>query len=128
MPIAGEVSGTTKGGVNRFGSSCTGALDTQDSADRVFRFSVQQKTELIAQLTTAGFMGALSLRKACADPTSEIACTIGYHPGQRVTMHRYIEPGTYFLIVDGRGLKAEGDFTVKLDLTRARPEGDRSQD
>lgn len=128
MPIAGEVSGTTKGGANRFGSSCTGALDTQDSADRVFRFSVQQKTEMLAQLTTSGFTGALSLRKACADPTSEVACTIGYHPGQRVAMHRYIDPGTYYLIVDGRGLKAEGDFAVKLDLNKVRPDGDRSRD
>jgi len=122
LPIAGEAAGTTKGFGNRFGSSCAGGFDAQDSPDKVYRFTVQRKTEMVAQLSTTGFTGVLSLRRGCADPTSEISCTVGYHPGHRVMLHRYLDPGTYYLIVDGKGLKQEGEYSVKLDLTPYAPE------
>jgi len=59
----------------------------------------------------------LTIRKGCSDPNSEMGCATSYGPGSRVVVSRMLEPGTYYLIVDGRGAKAEGDYNVHLDVT-----------
>jgi hypothetical protein len=112
-----DVMGSTIGLADHFGSSCAGATDLQGSADRVYKFTLARRSEITAMLTTTSFLGALSIRKACGDPTSELGCSVGYGPGQRVVVNRMLEAGTYYMIVDGRGGKAEGDFTLRLDAT-----------
>jgi hypothetical protein len=115
LPLGREVTGSTLGGADRFSASCTGFSDPQSSADRVYKFNITRRSDVVAVLTTGSFLGLLSFRKACADPTSEATCSMGYGPAMRVVANRVLEPGTWYVIVDGRGAKNEGDFSLRVD-------------
>lgn len=117
LAVGRDVPGSTLGMPDRFGSTCAGSTDTQGSGDRVYRFNVARRSEVTASLAASSFLGVLTIRKACADPNSEMGCANSYGPGSRVVVSRMLDPGNYYLIVDGRGAKAEGDFNVHLDVT-----------
>jgi hypothetical protein len=89
---------------------------TSDAVEEVYSFTLTERVGIDARVT--GFDTVLSLRSTCADDGegATIACSDDAAPpgdfGSRVSA--LLEPGTYFLIVDGFDSTAFGPFTLTV--------------
>jgi len=114
------VSGDTSLAGDDFAGSCVGA----GSPDRVYSFTVADPTAVDAQST--GFDTGLYLRSACGDAGAELACNDDDEPpgdfGSHVTAT--LDPGTYYLVVDGFDGDAVGAYTLTVTFTCQGADGD----
>lgn len=110
------VSGSTGGAGDRFASSCSGnGLAT--GPDRVFRFSLASAATVHLSLVAPSFDASLSLRKACGEaPGAELECKDESDVSRRTTLQRRLEPGSYWVVVDGQSPNDQGAFTLDLGL------------
>lgn len=107
------ISDTTALQTDKFISvGCGGPIAQQQSGDKVYQFTVKDKTHVHAELKTAFYQAILSLRSDCTDSTKgEIVCAMPYSK----VIDRDVDAGTYYLVVDGQGpMKNEGSFTVEM--------------
>ena len=118
------VTGSTAGAGDKFVTACAGRDDVQASADRVYRVVVTQRTHARFVLVTPVHDGVLSLRKACHDPpgatsgrAGELTCNNDSDDNHHSRIETVLEPGSYFLVVDGYGVGQEGPFTVEYKGT-----------
>jgi hypothetical protein len=68
---------------------------------------------------TASFDATLELRRICgdvADAGSVLACESDPDPSHRTTLERTLEPGSYWLVVDGQTPNDQGPFTLEYRL------------
>jgi len=115
------VSGSTATGNDYFQASCAGGAR---SPDQVYSLEVRQPSRLRVRQQT-DHDGALHLRRACAEPTSEIACNDDFVDPRRSHLRGRLDPGRYFLIADGYGEGAAGAFSFTADLEPADGSGGR---
>jgi hypothetical protein len=112
------ISDTTKDAPDRFSEaqSCAGVPAYQASGDKVYQFTLKERTKVNVALKSGAFSNALlSLRSDCADPTKpEIVCSYTYNK----QIDRELDPGTYFVVVDGYGTKSEGAYTIELTVKK----------
>ena len=78
-----------------FAGSCGG----QGAPDTVYQIQIQSRVRFRARLTEGEFGAAMYLQRQCGQATSEVVCASG-GPGQN-EIDTNLQPGTYFLIVDG---------------------------
>jgi hypothetical protein len=106
------VTDTTLNAPDRFASEkCGGSLAYQTSGDKVYQFTVKEKTHVNFTLKNNFYNAIMSLRSDCADPIKgELVCSYSYSK----TLDRDVDPGTYYLVVDGNGTKSEGAFTLEM--------------
>jgi hypothetical protein len=117
------VSGNTKGQPNRFETSCGGEGRLGAAGDRVHQIVVRQRSTVTLVLSTPGWDGVLALRRVCLDPTgatgahaAEVSCNNDSEDSQHSRITTTLDPGTYFVIVDGfRG--GEGAYTLTYTAT-----------
>ena len=112
-------------------ATCAGREDAQASADRVFRFDLKQRTRIQLLLSTTTHDGVLVLRKSCIDPpkqraprAAEVTCNDNFQDNRHSKIESTLEPGTYFVVVEGASGKNEGPFTLEykhLADTPAKP-------
>ena len=115
LPLGRLESASTAGGSDRFSSSCAEHGDRPSaSADRVYRFVVTKPTKVKASFGPQGFGAALTIRRTCSDDAHELACVADVD-GKGTSVRVSLEPGTYYAVVDGIGVKSEGAFTLRLD-------------
>ena len=115
LPFGRPESASTAGGSDRFSSSCGEHGDRPSaSADRVYRFVVSKPTKVKASFGPQGFGAALTIRRTCSDDAHELACVADVD-GKGGSLRVSLEPGTYYAVVDGIGVKSEGAFTLRLD-------------
>ncbi len=108
-----SISDSTAGAPDNFVSpGCGGSIAYQASGDKVYQFTLKERSHVNVQLKPGSFYNTvMSLRSDCADPTrGEIVCTSYYSKN----IDRDLDAGTYFVVVDGYGTKAEGAFTIEL--------------
>lgn len=80
----------------------SGSCGGQGAPDVVYRLDVQSRTRLRARLTDAEFAGALYIQRSCGQSSSEVVCSSGGGPRRGATeLDVNLQPGTYFLVVDG---------------------------
>lgn len=110
---------------DKFTTSCAGREDGQASADRVFKITLAQRQKVRLLLTTPSFDGVLAIRKACMDPpratnvrTNEAACNNDFGDAHHSKIETMLDPGTYFVIVDGHQAKNEGSFTLEYKTVK----------
>lgn len=115
-----KTTGSTAGAGDKFMASCAGREDAQASADRVFRFDLKQRTRIQLLLATPNHDGVLALRKSCIDPpkqraprAAEVTCNDNFQDNRHSKIESTLEPGTYFVVVEGAGSKNEGPFTLE---------------
>jgi hypothetical protein len=113
------VSGTTAGAPNKFSPACGGQ---GDNGDRVYRITLAARARIELSLLTPRFTGLIALRAACQDTSSlrgaEIACNAAGEDPHRAHLETNLEPGTYFVVVDGKGHDGEGVFTLRYRVLR----------
>ncbi|MFI5298402.1 MAG: hypothetical protein ACHREM_09910 [Polyangiales bacterium] len=108
-----SVSGSTRDKADNFSSpGCGGVATLQNSGDMTYQFTLKERSKVTLSLNSSTFSQAiLSLRSDCSDPSKgEIVCSNQYSK----SINRDLDPGTYYVVVDGWQTKAEGDFTLDL--------------
>jgi hypothetical protein len=108
-------AGTTAGATDKFTSSCGGRGGQRGSPDRVYRFSVAQRTTARLTLDAQGFRGVVSVRRACADDATEVKCAEATEDGGQAVVQVTLDPGSYYAVVDGAGSGSAGGFTLQLE-------------
>src|SRR5690349_19902033 len=88
---------------------------TPASPDRVYQITVPRRMGVRLGLQMQGFRGVLSLRRVCADDSTEVKCAEPGEAPTHIQLQTVLEAGTYFAVVDGSGPRAEGAFTLTLD-------------
>ncbi len=119
--VAGQTtSATTTGAGDKFTTSCGGREDTQTSPDRAFRLVLAKRTHVRLALATPAWDGVLALRKACLETSggsgvrnAEAACNNDTDDTHHSRIDTTLDPGTYFVIVDGHAGGNEGQFTLE---------------
>jgi hypothetical protein len=119
LAIGQTLSGTTVGAGDKFTSSCGGREETQASPDRVFKIVLGKRTHVRFILTTPGWDGVLSLRKACIEVAgaggtrgAEVSCNNDADDTHHSRIDTTLDAGTYFVLVDGHAAGNEGAFTL----------------
>ncbi len=114
IPLAsGTVSGSTTHGDHENAGSC----GTSDSRELAYEFDVATR-ERVSFDVEARFDSVLYVRKDdCTDPNAEVDCSDDYaHDRNRSRIDRVLEPGRYFVFVDGYSQEA-GAFKMKVSVT-----------
>lgn len=93
-----------------YAGSCGG----QGAPDTVYQIQVQQRVRLRARLAEGEFPAAMYIQRQCGQAASEIVCASG-EPGQ-AEVDANLQPGTYFLVVDGTQQDAFGSARVEVQL------------
>jgi hypothetical protein len=118
------VSGTTAGAPDKYAPGCAGR--DSDAGDRVYRLSIARRERVRISLESPGFTGVLALRSSCLDVAGssshpvELGCNTAGDDPHRAQVEANLEPGTYFVVVDGRsqGQPGEGPYTLQFHAVR----------
>jgi hypothetical protein len=115
------VDSTTVGQGDKFASSCASSDATGGAGDRVFRFALAARSHVRIMVTAPTFEATVALRKVCGDvpggPSGELACESGADGSRKTIIERTLDPGTYWVVVDGQSATDQGAFTIEY-LTR----------
>jgi hypothetical protein len=113
IPLApGVVTGSTTHGDHENAGSC----GPSDSRELVFELDVAQRERVTIDVE-ARFDSVLYVRKDdCTDATTEVACNDDSGDRTRSRIEKVLEPGKYFVFVDGYGHEA-GSFKMTVEAT-----------
>jgi hypothetical protein len=111
-----STTGSISGAGNRFTSSCAGPADLQAGPDRVHKFTLAKRAKVGLQLRADAFQPVMSIRQNCLESSGEMGCQVGSGGGRPVEIERVLEPGTYFVVVDGKDVDSAGDYTLDLKV------------
>ncbi len=111
-----QIRSSTQGLPNRFQGSCTHG----ESSDQVFRLTVRRRGRVRISSEQTDFDGALYIRTACGPSGTEIACNDDAGDARHSMIDTQLEPGTYYVIVDGYADNQQGEFTLDVDAGDAR--------
>ena len=108
------------GGVGSLVAPLPGARIVESSPDRVFRVTVKEGGVLHAQVSGDGWDPVLALRSSCLDTAREpeMACSAEANQEGKRVIEAAVTPGTYFLVVDGRGADSSGTFRLSYTLDK----------
>jgi hypothetical protein len=114
-----SITGTTAGASNKFAPACGGQ---GDAGDRVYRITLAARARVRLSLSTPRFTGVLALRSSCLDAPSarspELSCNSGSEDAHHAHLEANLDPGTYYVVVDGKGRDGEGAFTLQYHVVR----------
>ena len=113
LTVGQAVNGTTEGTPNYFQATCAGGAR---SADRVYSLDVPSRSRLRLRQQSS-HDGALYVRRACDDPTTEIACNDDFRGENHSLITAVVDPGRYFVFSDGFGNGQAGTYTLEAELT-----------
>jgi hypothetical protein len=116
LAIGRTVNGTTVGAGNRFTPGCGSAEESQWAPDRVYRFKVDRRMSATFTLEKGDAHATLSVRKTCADSSTDVRCADSPPRATRTQQNNTLEPGTYYAVVDlVVGERKGGPFTLRID-------------
>lgn len=113
-----DAQGTTLGcQPDAFQATCAAGAR---SADKVYRLEVPQRSRVRVATTTDTHDGALYIRSACNDAASEIVCNDDHRDTRHSMVTATLDPGSYFVFVDGYGEGQQGPFSVRAQVEPLR--------
>ncbi len=112
LVVGQPVSGTTLGVPNYFQATCAGGAQ---SGDRVYRLDVPARSRYRVR-QQSDHDGAVYLRRACDDPTTELACNDDFHDQRHSLLSGVLDSGRYFVFSDGYATGQSGNFTITAEL------------
>ena len=119
------ITSTTASAGDKFTTSCGGREDTQSSPDKLYRMVLTKRTHVRVTLTTPTWDGVLAIRKSCLEPqgtagarAAEAACNNDAEDTHHARVDTTLDPGTYFVQVDGHSGGNEGAFTLEYRVLR----------
>ncbi|CAN5391996.1 hypothetical protein BH09MYX1_BH09MYX1_21980 [soil metagenome] len=118
------VSGNTTGGSDKFSTSCGGER-IGASNDRLYKIVVGTRERVRLALSTPTWDGVLAIRKACLDPAgstssrqAEMACNNDAEDAHHARLETTLDPGTYFVLVDGHRAGQDGAYTLEYHVVK----------
>jgi len=102
--ISGKLDGDTFAAKDDVPISCA----SNGGADVVYRIDLAHKSRVTARLVGDESSHAIALERACADKSTEVSC------GSIVD--RVLDPGPYFLVVDGARPESLGRFSLSYKV------------
>ncbi len=108
-PVTGQLSSQE---MNNFQARC-GA--NARGPDRVYRLEVPQESRMQLH-QESDYDGVLHIRRACADPNSEVECNDDAEDVQHARINAILPAGTYYVFTDGYQANAQGNYTLQADL------------
>lgn len=109
---------TTTGDAVIVGSCVEGGT----APEHVYSFTLDQRSMITAVMSSV-FDGSMYLLGACGETRSELACNDDAPTTSRSEVSATLEPGLYFLVVDGFGT-AMGEYEVTLTSTPMQSMGE----
>lgn len=114
LDIGRQVHGNTSTGTNSLAGSCAGG----ESPEHVYLLRIDQRLQVTAVLTSS-FDGALYLQRTCGEMDSELACNDDSPDTSRSQVASTLDPGTYYLVVDG--YSGAGEYDLVVSTTQPQP-------
>ncbi|MGO8992614.1 MAG: hypothetical protein ACLQVI_04755 [Polyangiaceae bacterium] len=119
-------TGTTDGAGDKFTTSCGGREDTQSNPDRMYRIDLAHRAHIALLLSTPTWDGVLVLRRSCVDPVAaagvqanEVRCNNDDNGDtHRARIDMVVDPGTYYVLVDGHATGNAGPFTLDYRILK----------
>ena len=102
--VSGKVDGDTFAAKDDVAITCA----PKGGADVIYRVDLAHRSRITARLIADESSHALALERACADKSTELSC------GSIVD--RLVDPGTYFLVVDGAHPESLGRFSISYKI------------
>jgi hypothetical protein len=100
MPAQGDLTGT-----------CS---TSQEAPDLVYKLQLAEASRVRAKMTRSDMQTSMYLQSTCGQQSSEVLCnTDGL-------VERVLQPGTYYLVVDGREPNEFGDFEMDVEVRTTR--------
>jgi hypothetical protein len=115
-----DVTGETLGLADDVAASCGGT----GAPDAVYRLRLDERRRARLEVVgLSGFKPTLSVRRACNEAGSEIACALALNSNTTVIELPSVEPGDYAVLVDGppSGTLA-GRFRLRITLSEPVPQ------
>jgi hypothetical protein len=119
------VQGSTIGAGDKFTTSCGGRDDGQASPDRLYKIVLGARARVRLLLTTPTWDGVVAIRKSCIEPARsvgprsvEAACNNDSGDSHHAKIETTLEPGTYFVVVDGHQARNEGAYTLEYRILK----------
>lgn len=91
-----------------------GSCGGQGAPDLVYRLDVTNRSRLRVRMTDPEFAGALYLQRQCGVASSEVVCSSTGPQGTELDAS--LQPGQYFLVVDGAAPDQFGAARVEVQL------------
>jgi hypothetical protein len=122
IPLAaGTFNGTTARGESMATNTC---VASGEAPELVYELDVAER-ERVTLDVKAGFDAVLYVRKGdCMDENTEVACNDDYSDHNHSRLEEILEPGKYFVFVDGNG-KERGGFALTVTVSDALALADR---
>lgn len=113
-----QVTGTTAGSTDRFQATCAGGAA---SPDLIYRLQIRRRSTVRITSEQTDWDGAIYVRSDCTDQTSELACNDDAGDNRHSMLETELDPGTYYVFMDGFASANQGAFTIDVDVQSATP-------
>jgi hypothetical protein len=115
------VSATTAGSPDRFDVGCSATGPAPTGPDRTYKIVLDHRSKVRLTLKAPSFDALLGVRRARVDTPgdalAEITCEAPPESSRRTTtLVRTLDPGAYWVVVDGASSKDEGPFSLEYRL------------
>jgi hypothetical protein len=107
------ISGSTVPESDTFQASCAGGAQSNDV---VYRLQLRRR-QIVRLALESDYDGVLHLRRDCTDTTSEIACNDDQDDNRHSLIETTLDPGMYYVVVDGFGTGNAGTFTLNVQTS-----------
>ncbi|WP_236604699.1 putative metal-binding motif-containing protein [Sandaracinus amylolyticus] len=95
----------------------TSCGDGARSTDAMFRLDLTASRRIVANTGGSTFDTVLHLHRDTCASAGELVCDDDSGDGSSSLIDRLLDPGTYFLVVDGRGMVSRGSYTLEVLVT-----------
>jgi hypothetical protein len=109
-----QVTGDTTTSTDRFQATCAGMAQ---SPDLIYRLVLRRRQHVRLSAEQQDFDGAIYIRRDCLDANTEVACNDDAGDTRHSFIDTVLEPGTYYVFVDGYASGNQGHFSLDVDLT-----------
>jgi hypothetical protein len=110
-----QITGDTAGSTDRFQATCAAGAQ---SPDLVYRLVLRRAQRVRISSEQSDYDGAIYVRSDCLDPSTEVACNDDAGDNRHSLIEVTLQPGTYYVFVDGYAQGSQGHFTLDVDLMR----------
>jgi hypothetical protein len=116
-PLPLQVGQAVRGSTAQGQSSMTGScIRGGEAPEMVYALTVERRAQ-VAVTITSDYDGALYLLGACGEMRTEIACNDDDPSTSRSHVEATLDPGTYFVVVDGYGAES-GQYELLAEVSQ----------
>lgn len=111
-----QVTGDTTSSTDRFQATCAGGAA---SPELIYRLQIRRRSTVRITSEQTDWDGAIYVRGDCTDQTTELACNDDAGDNRHSMLETELEPGTYYVFMDGFASSNHGPFSLDVDVQAA---------